>query len=42
MTFIRPTLEQADVVWCNITKYEEDELNKIQIEAARIVTGITK
>ena len=42
MVFIRPILEYADVVWCNITKYEEDELEKIQLEAARIVTGTTK
>ena len=42
MAFIRPILEYADVVWCNITKYEEDELEKIQLEAARIVTGTTK
>ena len=42
MTFIRPILEYADVVWCNITKYEEDELKKIQLDAARIVTGTTK
>ena len=36
--FIRSILEYADVVWCNITKYEDDELEKIQPEAARIVT----
>ena len=42
MEFIRPFLEYADVVWCNITNYEEDELEKIQLEAARIVTGTTK
>ena len=41
-SFIRPILEYADVVWCNLTKYQEDELEKIQIEAARIVTGATK
>ena len=41
MAFIRPILEYADVVWCNITKYEEDELEKIQLEAARIVTETT-
>ena len=42
IAFNRPILEYADVVWCNITVYEEDELKKIQLEAARIVTGITK
>ena len=41
-SFIRPILEYADVVWCNLTKYQEDELEKKQIEAARIVTGATK
>ena len=42
MTFIRPILEYADVFWCNITNYEEDELEKIQHQAARIVTVTTK
>ena len=28
ISFIRPTLEYADVVWTNCTKYEEDELEK--------------
>ncbi|MES9992730.1 MAG: reverse transcriptase family protein, partial [Candidatus Thiodiazotropha sp.] len=40
--FIRPLLEYADVVWDNCTQYEANELEKIQIEAARIVTGGTK
>ena len=42
ISFIRPILEYADVAWTNCTKYEEDELEKIQIEAARIVIGSTK
>ena len=41
-SFIRHLLEYADVVWDNCTQYEVDELEKIQIEAARIVTGATK
>ena len=41
-TFIRPILEYADVVWNNCTQYEVNELEKIQNEAARIVTGATK
>ena len=40
--FRRPVLEYADVVWDNCTKYEEEELEKNQPEAARIVTGTTK
>ena len=41
-SFIRPLLEYADVVWDNCTQYEASELEKIQNEAARIVTGATK
>lgn len=41
-TFIRPLLEYADVVWDNCTSYEVNDLEKIQNEAARIVTGATK
>ena len=41
-TFVCPIMEYADVVWDNCTKYEADELEKIQLEAARIVTGTTK
>ena len=41
-SFICPILEYADVVWNNCTQYESNELEKIQNEAARIVTGATK
>ena len=40
--FIRPLLEYADVVWDNCTLYEVIALEKIQLEAAHIVTGATK
>ena len=40
--FIRPILEYADIVWSNCTKYELDELDKIQNECARIASGATK
>ena len=40
--FIRPILEYADVVWSNCTKFELDELDKIQTECARIASGATK
>ena len=36
ISFIRPVLEYTDVVGCN-TKHKEDELDKIQLEAARII-----
>ena len=41
-TFIRPILEYADVIWDNCNDYEKQELEKIQIEAARIAIGATK
>ena len=40
--FIRPLLEYGDVVWDNCAQYEKEELEKIQHEAARIVTGATR
>ncbi len=42
VSFIRPLLEYADIVWDNCTQYEKDSVEKIQIEAARIVTGTTR
>ena len=42
ITFIRPLLEYGDVLWDNCAQYEKEELDKIQNEAARIVTGATK
>ena len=42
IAFIRPLLEYADTLWDNCTQYEKDELEKIQVEAARIATGATK
>lgn len=41
-TFIRPILEYADVVWDNCTQQQKNDLEKIQLEAGRIVTGTTK
>ena len=41
-SFIRPILEYGDTIWDNFTQYEKVELDKIQNEAARIVTGCTK
>ena len=42
LSYIRPVLEYADVIWNNCTQYESNELEKNQNEAARIVTGTTK
>ena len=41
-SFIRPLLEYSDVVWDNCTQLEADEIEKIQHEAGRIVTGTTR
>ena len=42
MTFIRPVLEDADVVWNNCSEQYKVELDKIQNEAARLTVGATK
>jgi hypothetical protein len=41
-SYVRPILEYADIIWDNCTEYEKYDLEKIQLEAARIVTGATK
>ena len=42
ISLIREILEYRDVVWVNCTQQEKQDIEKIQIEAARIVTGTTK
>ena len=42
ISFLRPLLEYASVVWDNCTQYEKETLERIQHEAARIVTGTTR
>ena len=42
ISFIRPILEYADVVWDNCAAYQKQELELVQHEAARIVTGCTR
>ena len=42
ISFIRPLLEYAYIVWDNFNQTEVYELEKIQHEAARIVTGATE
>ena len=39
LSFIRPTLEYANVVWVNCTDNDCDQLESIQRRAARIITG---
>jgi hypothetical protein len=40
LTFIRPVLEYASEVWDNCGQINSDRLEKVQLEAARIVTGL--
>jgi hypothetical protein len=42
VSYLRPILEYASIVWDNCTTYEMETLDKIQYEAARIVTGLTR
>ena len=41
LTFIRPSLEYFCEVWDNCSQTDNDRLEKIHIEAVRIVTGLT-
>ena len=42
LVFIRPLLEYGDIIWDSCLQSEKQDLEKIQIEAARIATGVTK
>jgi hypothetical protein len=42
LTFIRPVLEYACEVWHGCYERDIEKLEKIQLEATRIVTGLTK
>lgn len=42
VTFIRPLLEYGNIIWTNCTLECKRLLEKVQLEAARIVTGATK
>jgi len=42
INFIRPLLEYGDVVWDNCTAELKNDIESIQNEAARIVSGATK
>ena len=42
LSFIRPVLEYGDVVWDNCSQQNSDLLESVQIEAARIITGLRR
>ena len=39
---MRPILEYGSIVWDGCNQYEKDMLDKLQLEAARVVTGLTR
>lgn len=41
ISFIRPVLEYSDVVWDNCSEKDAKLLEDIQVEAARIITGLS-
>ena len=41
-SFVRPILEYGDATWDNLSQELKSQLDKVQNEAARIVTGCTK
>jgi hypothetical protein len=40
--FIRPILEYGGIVWDNCSLHESELLESVQLEAARIITGLLK
>ena len=42
ISFIRPLMEYADVIWDNQKQNLTNKLGNIQLDAARIVTGGTR
>ena len=42
LSYIRPILEYASIVWDGCNQTDADSLDKMQNEAARIVTGLTR
>lgn len=41
-SYIRPILEYGSIIWDNCTKQESDLLESIQLDAARIITGLRR
>ena len=42
MSFIRPLLEYGDIIWNNCTNQQKYDIESVQNEDERIVTGATK
>ena len=42
ISYMRPILEYASILWDGCSIYDRDALEKLQLEAARVVTGLTR
>ena len=42
ISFIRPMLEYGNILWDNCTKQQSDLLESMQLDAARIITGLRR
>ena len=42
LSYIRPILEYADVLWDGCSNENESRIEKVQLEAARLVSGLTR
>ena len=42
ISYLRPVLEYASIIWDHCTAYEKALLEKLKYDAARAVTGLTK
>ena len=42
LSFVKPILEYADLVWDSCSNDNANRKAKIQLEAARIITGLTR
>ena len=42
ISFFRPILEYASIIWDNCTQYEQNEIEKVQVEPGSIVSGTNR
>ena len=42
LSFIRPILEYGNIIWDGCNKLQSDLLESIQLDAARIITGLRR
>ena len=39
LAFVRPVLEYGSTVWCNISQFDQDHLESINLSALRVIAG---